>query len=138
MKKIILTAAVSALAFSASTFAAHSVPCAAYLSDTVYSHGVDKTHHETFLVTRKIKNGISQERYIFPNGKISHGQSRVVPGKNYCASYAKHWGKYVQYATYVAYKEPVGFVVHVTYGNGDKERFHVYPMTKIQFTKALK
>ena len=114
-----------------------SVSCATYLADTVYSHGVDKTHHESLLVIRKIKQGISNEKYIFPNGKVIRGQSRVLPGKKYCASYAKHFGRYVQYATYKVYKGSIGYVVHVTYGNGDKQTLHVYPMSKMQFQKAL-
>lgn len=120
MKKIILLFAATIFICS-SVYALQMVSCENYLKATPYSHAVDKKHNESFMVHRHFHNGISEDKCIFPNGKIIHSQSRVVPGKTYCASYAKHWGHYVQYATYKIYKISKGYLVKVLYRNNDKQ-----------------
>ncbi|HLB56407.1 MAG TPA: hypothetical protein VJK30_03660 [Coxiellaceae bacterium] len=128
LKKFLLLIAI--FTFTTILFANDIVPCATYLSRTKYANVISKSNHENFFVKRHFHKGISNEQYIFSNGKIIHGQSRVVPGKKICASYAKHDGKYVEYATYSIVDEKLGYLVRVIYCNGDKQKLRVYPVTK--------
>lgn len=127
MKKIFF---IASLLIAITSYANDIVPCATYLARTQYANVISKSNHENFFVKRHFRNGISNEKYIFPNGKIIRGQSRVIPGKTMCASYAKHDGKYVQYATYSITDEKLGYLVRVTYRNGNKQKLRVYPVTK--------
>jgi len=132
IKKILFTTVAFGFALSPVIYADNSVACSAYLTETKYAHVINLTSHQTFFVKRHFHHGISNESYIFPNGKVIHGQSRVMKGKITCAAFAKHWGHYQQYSTYIIYKKPIGYFVKVIYANKQKQKMLVYPLTKQQ------
>ncbi len=128
MKKVIVATIASLLSLSAVAHTHSAVPCAAYLNATPYAHVVNKKTHQAFNVERHLSNGISTEKYMFSNGKVMHGESRVVAGHSYCDGYLKDGHHYVKDSKYTISKRQHGYSVKVFYDGRLVEELRVYPV----------
>ena len=137
MKKITLMVIFCILSLSAETYASNTVSCKAYLIATKFAFAINQTNHKTFFIKRHLHNNISNEKYIFSNGKTMIAQSHIIKDKTSCAVYMKQGNNFVKTHTYSISKMPIGYSVKAIFSNNEAQEFRVYPLTDQQMKKIL-
>lgn len=137
MKKLMLITVLSVLFISVTTYADNAVSCKSYLIATKFAFVINKQNHQTFFIKRHLHQNISNEKYIFPNGKVIIAQSHIVNDQADCAAYVKNAGHFVQTHIYTILKMSVGYFVKATFENNVKQKFRVYPLTVPQIKKII-